>query len=52
MINTKSSHIKSDSYKDNEVVSRINNYLIDKTNTYLNSEFALVDDLVKTTFDD
>ena len=51
-INIKSSHIKSATHKENDVYSRINSNLTDKTYTYLNAEFGQVDGLVEETFDD
>ena len=36
---TKSSHIKSAAHIENEVFSRINNNLTDKTYTYINPDF-------------
>ena len=38
-INTKSSHIKSTAHMENEVISRINNNLTDKTYKYINPDF-------------
>ena len=51
-INTKSSHIKSAKHIENEVISRINNNLTDKTYRYINPDFERVDDLVKNSIDD
>ena len=51
-INTKTSHIKSAAYIENEVISRINNNLTDKTYTYINPDFEKVDNLVKRSIDD
>ena len=51
-INTKSSHIKSAAHIENEVISRINNNLTDKTYTYINPDFEKVDNLVKRAIDD
>ena len=51
-INTKSSHIKSAANIENEVISRINNNLTDKTYTYINPDFEKVDNLVKRAIDD
>ena len=51
-INTKSFHIKSAAHIENEVISRINNNLIDKTYTYINPHFEKVDKLVKRAIDD
>ena len=50
--NTKSSHIKSQAHIENEVISRINNNLTDKTYTYINPNFEQVDDLIKRTIDE
>ena len=44
---TNSSHIKSTTHLENEVISRVNNNLTDKAYTYLNPEFDQVDGLVK-----
>ena len=43
---TKSSHIKSATHIENEVISRINNNLTDRTYRYINPDFEKVDDLV------
>ena len=51
-INTKSSHIKSAAHIENEVISRINNNLTDKTYTYINPDFEKVDNLVERAIDD
>ena len=51
-INTKSSHIKSATHIENEVISRINNNLTDRTYTYINPDFERVDNLVKSAIDD
>ena len=51
-INTKSSHIKSAEHIENEVISRINNNLTDRTYRYINPDFEKVDDLVKRAIDD
>ena len=51
-INTKSSHIKSATHIENEVVSRININLTDKTYRYINPDFEKLDDLVKSAIDD
>ena len=51
-INTKSSHIKSAAHIKNEVISRINNNLTDKTYTYINPDFEKVDNLVERAIDD
>ena len=42
-INTKSSHIKSATHIENEVISRINNNLTHKTYTSINPDFEKVD---------
>ena len=47
--NTKSSHIKSATHIENDVISRINNNLTDKTYTYINPDYERVDNLVKST---
>ena len=51
-INTKSSHIKSAAHIENEVISRINNNLTDKTYRYINPDFEQVDDLIKRAIDE
>ena len=51
-INTKSSHIKSAAHIENEVISRINNNLTDKTYTSINSDFEKVYNLVERAIDD
>ena len=51
-INTKSSHIKFAAHIENEVNSRKNSNLTDKTNTYINPDFEKVDNLVEKAFDD
>ena len=51
-INTKASHIKSATHTENEVISRINNNLTDKTNTYINPDYERVENLVKSAIDD
>ena len=51
-INTKSSHIKSAAHIQNEVISRINNNLTDKTYTYTNPEFVKVDNLTERAIDE
>ena len=51
-INTKSSHIKSAAHIENEVFSRINNDLTDKTYTYINPDFEKVDNLVERAIGD
>ena len=42
-INTKSSHIKSAAHIENEVISRINDNLTDKTYKYINPDLEKVD---------
>ena len=51
-INTKSSQIKSAEHIENEVISKINDNLTDKTYTYINPDFEQVDNLVKKANDD
>ena len=51
-INTKSSHIKSAAHIENEVISRMNNNLTDKTYRYINPEFEQVDNLIKRATDE
>ena len=51
-INTKSSHIKSALHIENEIISRINNNLTDRTYTYNNPNFEKVDNLVQRAIDD
>ena len=51
-INTKSSHIKSAAHIENEVISRINNNLTDRTYRYINPDYERVDNLVKRAIDD
>ena len=51
-INTKSSHIKSTPHLENEVLSRINNNLTDKTYKYINPGFEKVDKLIKRIIDE
>ena len=51
-INTKSSHIKSTPHLENEVISRINNNLTDKTYKYINPDFEKVDKLMKRVIDE
>ena len=51
-INTKSSYIKSAAHIENEVISRMNNNLTDKTYTYINPDFEKVDHLVQRAIDD
>ena len=51
-LNTKSSHVKSAAHIENEVISRINNNLTDKTYTYINPDFEKEDNLVKRAIDD
>ena len=50
--NSKSSHIKSAAHIENEVISRINNNLTEKTYTYINPDFEQVDNLVERAIDD
>ena len=49
---TKSSYIKSASHIENEVISRINDNLTDKTYTYINPDFEQVDKLIKRAIDE
>ena len=49
---TKSSHIQSAALIENEVFSRINNSLRDKTNTYINPDFEQVDNLNRRAIDE
>ena len=51
-INTKSSQIKSATHIENEVISRINNNLTDRTYRYINPDYERVDNLVKSAIDD
>ena len=51
-INTKSSHIKSAAHIENDVISRINNNLTDKSYTYINPDFEQVHDLTKRAIDE
>ena len=51
-INTKSSRIKTAAHIENEVYSRININLTDKTYSYINPDFEKVDNLVKRAIDD
>ena len=51
-INTKSAHIKSAAHIENEVISRINNNLTDKTYRYINPDFEQVDNLIKRAIDE
>ena len=51
-INTKSSHIKSALHIENEITSRINNNLTDRTYTYNNPDFEKVDNLVQRAIND
>ena len=51
-INNKSSHIKFAAHIENEVISRINILLTDKTYTYLNPDFEKVDNLNRRAIDD
>ena len=50
-INTNSSHIKYAAQIENEVISRINNNLTDRTYTYLNPDFEKVNNLVQRAID-
>ena len=50
--NTKSSFIKSAALIENEVFSRINNILTDKTYTYINPNFEQVDIVIKRAIDE
>ena len=50
-INTKSSHIKSATHLENEVIPRINSNLTDKTYTYINPDIQQ-DNLVERAIDD
>ena len=50
-INTKSSPIKSAAHIQNEIISRINNNITDKTYTYINPDFEKVDNLVQRAID-
>ena len=51
-INTKSSHIKSATHIENEVISRILKNLTDKTYTYINPQFEQLDNLITRANDD
>ena len=51
-INTESSHIKSAARIENEVISRININLTDKTYRYINPDFEQADDLNKRAIDE
>ena len=51
-MNTKSFHIKYATHLENEVISRINKNLTDKTYTYINPDFEQIDSLVKGTVDE
>ena len=51
-INTKSSHIKSAAHTENEIISRMNNNLTDKTYTYINPDFGKLENLVKRAIDE
>ena len=51
-IKTKSFHIKSAAHIENEVMSRINDNLTDKTYTYINPDFEKIDNLVKRAIDE
>ena len=50
--NTTSSHIKPATHIENEVSSRMNKNLTDKTYTYINPDFEKKDNLVKRAIDD
>ena len=50
--NTESSHIKSVTHIENEVISRINNNLTDKTYTNINPNFDQADKLFKSAIDE
>ena len=50
--NTKSSHIKFAAHIENEVISRINNNLTDKTYTYINPDFEKLDNSIKRAIDE
>ena len=49
---TKSCHIKSAAHIENEVFSRINNNLTNKTYTYINPDVEQVDNLIKRAIDE
>ena len=51
-INTKSSHIKSAAHIENEVNSRRNNNLTDKSYRYINPDFEQVDKLIERAIDE
>ena len=51
-IKTQSSHINSAAHIENEVISRTNNNLTDKTYTYFNPDFEKVDNLYKRAIDE
>ena len=51
-IKTKSSHIKSAAYIENEVGSRMNNNLTDKTYTYINPDYEHLYNLIKRAIDE
>ena len=51
-IDSKSSHIKSTTVMNKEVVSRTNKNLTDKSSTHLNPDFEQVNNLVKRAIDD
>ena len=44
--NTKYSHFTSAAHIENEVFSRINNNLTDKTYTYINPDFEKIDNFI------
>ena len=50
--NTKSLHIKSTAHMENEVISRINNHLTDKTYRYINPAFEQVDNSTRRAIDE
>ena len=51
-IYTKSSHVKSAAYIQNEAICRININLTDKTYTYINPDFEQVDNSIKRAIDE
>ena len=51
-IKNKSSHVKSTTHKENEVIFRVNNNLIDKTYTYLILKIDQVEGLLERAIDD
>ena len=44
--------MKSATHIENEVISRINNNLTDKTYTHINPDFEQVDNLIKSAIDE